>query len=139
MLDLSDKAGDFRVREFQSTFRYDEDGAPHVDFIVQCTQHVDPSDLPDVDPQLVSTALRRTTTVIFDESGRIRYVISKPLPAKDGSLPKEASLRANQRAEYLDEWLDNRGARNPGPSFGLRQSGPNRLRVNFALLHRGLE
>jgi hypothetical protein len=136
VLELSLSAPDFKILGCQSTFRYDEDGAPHVDFIVQISQHVDPADMPEIDSQLVEAALRRTTTAVFDESGRLRYVIAKPLPAAD--LPKDALERAQLRVRALDGWLDDRGSRDAGLTLGVAPQGSNRLRLDFSLLHRGL-
>jgi hypothetical protein len=134
-LDLSPSRA-IKVRDFQSTFRYDEDGAPHIDFIVQCVQSVAASDVPGFDKQLVAAVLRRATTVIFDESGRVRFVVSKPLPATDLGIGPQS--RAEVRRESLRAWVDDLAAHNPGPAFGLQDGGSNPLRLNFAGLHRGL-
>jgi hypothetical protein len=126
-----------RVRDFQTTVRYDEDGAPHVQFVVQCDQKGDPSAFPDLDSHLVESTMRRATTLIFDESGRIRYSIAKPLPGP--GLPAVAVARAADRADSLRRWLDERMSREPGAAFGLGPTPSNSFEINFALMHGGLE
>jgi hypothetical protein len=134
-LDLSPSLP-IRIRGIQSMFRYDEDGAPHIDFVIQCTQHVDPADVPSVDPAIVEPVLRRGTTVIFNESGKIRYIVSKPLPARD--LAAEPARRAMDRVEALDDWLEEAAHRDGGSAFGVGPTTSNPLRMDFARLHRGM-
>jgi len=125
-----------RVLDFQTTVRFDEDGAPHVQFVVQCDQKGDPEAFPDLDRHLVESSIRRATTLIFDESGRIRYSIAKPLPGP--GLPAVAVARAADRERSLRDWLDERRSRDPGTAFGHGVSASNSFRINFALMHGGL-
>jgi len=126
--------GQIRVRAAGATFRYDEDGAPRVNFTVQCEQIPDAAHAPGIAPKILAEAIRRSATVIFDESGWVQYVVTKPLPADD--LADGAKTAASQRYEELVEWLDELAARDPGAPFGLAASKP--YRVNFALLHAGV-
>jgi hypothetical protein len=124
----------FQVEGFQSLFRYDEDGAPHIDFVIQLVQQVDAGARQGPERHVVGTVARRATTVIFDESGRIRYLVAKPFPDESADHLNAAELR--QRTRFWN-WFDDAASRNPGPPFGLGARGPNPLRVDFALLHRG--
>lgn len=126
-----------RVREsdFGATFRYDEDGAPHVNFTVQCVQRLASAVEPPIEKHLLESVIRRSSTIIFDEVGWIQHIVSKPLPADD--LPEGARIRAKKRWEDLVGWLDELDARDTGAPFGLVTGGPSRLRLNFALLHAG--
>jgi hypothetical protein len=126
--------GQIRVRAAGATFRYDEDGAPRVNFTVQCEQIPDAAHAPGIAAKVLAEAIRRSATIIFDESGWVQFVVTKPLPADD--LGDEAKAIASQRYEELVEWLDELAARDPGAPFGLAASKP--YRVNFALLHAGI-
>jgi hypothetical protein len=124
----------FRVEGFQSLFRYDEDGAPHIDFVIQLTQRIDPGTREGRELHLIESVVRRATTAIFDESGRMRYVVSKPFPNETDVGLDDRALR---RRKGFWDWVDDAASRNPGPPFGLLAGGPNPVRVDFALLHRG--
>lgn len=126
---------DVRISDFGATFRYDEDGAPHVNFIVQCTQPLSPGAAPPIEKNLLENVIRRSVTVIFDESGWVEHVVTKPLPADD--LAEGIRSAAHQRYEELVNWLDELRSRDAGAPFGAAVRGQNALRVNFALLHAG--
>ena len=128
--------GIFQVEEFQSLFRYDEDGAPHIDFVIQVVQRVDPGSRTGRELHLVQSVARRASTAIFDESGRMRYVVSKPFPA-EGQADRDLAAPELQQRERFWGWFDDAASRNPGPAFGLAAGGPNPLHVDFAFLHRG--
>jgi hypothetical protein len=125
-----------QVRTFQTMIRADEDGAPHVGFVVEVDQKGDPNEFPDLDDHLVESSFRRGTTLIFDQSGRLRYSISKPLPGP--GLSEAAKTRAKARADSLRGWLDEDRTRDPGAAFGIGPEEGNRFKLNFALLHGGL-
>jgi hypothetical protein len=133
-VDLS-RSQPIRVREFGTMFRYDEDGAPHVSFTVQCVQRITPDVAPGIERHLLESVIRRSSTIVFDESGYIRHVVSKPLPADD--LPEGARARAQKRFAEMHDWLEELGSRDAGAPFGLATGAANRLRVDFALLHAG--
>jgi len=124
-----------RVLDFAATFRYDEDGAPRVNFTVQCIQTPDPGHVSDIEQKVLDQVVRRSATVIFDGSGWIEHVVTKPLPADD--LAEGAKAAASQRYRELVDWLDELAARDVGAPFGLEAGGPNPLRVDFAFLHAG--
>ena len=134
-LQLGPKA-DIQVEAFQSMFRYDEDGAPHLDFVVQCLQRLEEGDAPRLPRHILDRVVRRSSAVVFDESGWIRYVISKPLPAAE--LPESTAMRAAKRLDELGDWMDELESRDVGLPFGLRPPGGRAsLRINFGLLHQG--
>jgi hypothetical protein len=124
-----------RVTDFGATFRYDEDGAPHVNFTIQCLQPLTEEAAPDIERHLLESVIRRSATVILDESGWVENIVSKPLPADD--LAEGMHKAAADRYGELVDWLDEIQSRDSGAAFGLTAGGPNALRVNFALLHAG--
>jgi len=87
--------GRIRVLDAGATFRYDEDGAPRVNFTVQCAQTPDAAHAPDIQQKVLDQVIRRSATIIFDESGWIEYVVTKPLPADD--LAEGVKVSASQR------------------------------------------
>ena len=125
-----------RILDFGATFREDENGAPHVNFYVQCVQSLTPEAAADIEESLLESVIRRSVTVIFDESGWVEHYATKPLPADD--LAEGVKAAADARYEELVDWLDELGARDTGAPFGLIRKGQNPLRVNFALLHSGV-
>jgi hypothetical protein len=125
---------ELQVLACQAMFRYDEDGAPHVNFVVQCVQRIGRDDAPTVAEHILDNVVRRSATIIFDESGRVRHVVTKPLPASD--LPEQTAARARDRLSQLQGWLDDLAARDSGTAFGFTRPGPGSWRLNFASLHR---
>jgi hypothetical protein len=128
---------DVRVRDFGATFRYDEDGAPHVNFIVQCVQQPGAAVAPEIEAEMLETVIRRSVTVIFDESGWVEHIVTKPLPADD--LAEGVRAAAKARYAELVDWIDEVQGRDLGAPFGMNTGGQNALRVNFALLHAGAD
>jgi hypothetical protein len=131
-----DASADLRVRAFQAMFRYDEDEAPHVDFAIQCLQQVTAAEAPGIDSHVLNAHIRRAATIIFDESGRLRRIVTKPLPAT--GLSGEVGLRAAARLDRLVGWLETLDASDSGAPFGAGRSGPQKVRIDFASLHRGM-
>jgi hypothetical protein len=120
-----------RAEDLVTTFRYDEDGAAHVAFIVQYVQTVNPKDLPDVPSEIVELAVRRASTLIADGSGRPRYVVAKPLPGPGIQLGPAAALRASR----LERWVQDIEWRDPLRPFGYSKRGASPLGLDLALLH----
>lgn len=129
-------AARIRVIDAGATFRYDEDGNPRVNFTIQCVQTPDPVHTPNIATKVLDEVVRRSATVIFDESGWVQYVVTKPLPAE--GLDEGAKAAAKERYEELVGWLNEVEARDAGAPFGLTTGGAKPLRVNFALLHGGI-
>lgn len=125
-----------KVLDFGTTFRYDEDGASHVNFIVQCAQPLTAAVAPAIESTLLASVIRRSVTLVLDESGWVVHIVLKPLPAAD-LVGEDVQRDADARYQELVGWLDEVEARDLGAPFGLSTGGPNRLRVNFALLHAG--
>jgi hypothetical protein len=117
-----------------STFRYDEEGAPQVNFILQLTQRPAVEDLPGIeDHHLIDAGLRRGATVIADGSGNVQYVITKPLPGP--GLRADHQAAAAERATELARWIDELEWRDPLRPYGIVPTGSTRLRLKFARLH----
>jgi hypothetical protein len=124
-----------KIEEFGATFRYDEDGAPHVTFTIQCVQRLEQKTEGPLAAETLRAAIRRSATAVFDEAGRLQYIVTKPLPADD--LANGMAEVAKERYEQLVNWVDEISARDLGAPFGLDARGSNPLRVDFALLHAG--
>jgi hypothetical protein len=122
-----------------STFRYDEDGSPHIAFVYQFTQKVLRE---DIDPaaaaalgSLLDHAVVRATTLVLDQRGRPRFVVARPYPGPGLSL--EHAKLADQRLAAL---VDHFAAIERGDAFapfGVAPQPANPLRIDFAGLHEG--
>jgi hypothetical protein len=124
-----------RIHDFGATFRYDENGAPIVNFVVQCLQPMVVSPDGDREEIRLQQVIRRSVTIIFDESGWVEHIVTKPLPADD--LAEGFKAAADRRYLELVDWRDELEARDLGAPFGLTSKGRNRWRINFASLHAG--
>jgi hypothetical protein len=120
-----------------TTFRYDEEGAPHVAFVYQLTQRVRAEEIgldrAKLLGSLLDHAVVRATTVVVDHRGTIRYVIARPYPGP-GLAPSYAAI-AERRLGFLLNWtvsLDHDDAMAP---FAVSGKPQNSLRIEFAGLH----
>jgi hypothetical protein len=118
-----------RLGGFHPTFLADAAGAPRVSFVVQFLQRSQGEE--DTPPSL----LRRGTTIVADSLGRVRYVVSKPLPAT--GLSARATAVAAEREERFRTFLIDWEGRDPTAPFTIRSKGANPLRINFARLDGG--
>jgi hypothetical protein len=116
-----------RVGGFHPTFLSDAVGAVHVSYIVQFTQR---SGRDEDDRRSV---LRRGTTVIADSQGKVRSIVTKPLPT-DGQSAEAAERAAEREAgfsDYVREWEYRT------PADVSWNPGANPLRIDFASLDGG--
>jgi hypothetical protein len=120
------------VRGFHASFRGGEDGQPRVDVVIDARQ-----ERPDLAalPELENTGLRMFagTTIVADSIGRIRHVITKPLPATaDGPLDGPGG----ERFQRILDFVADRDALDPSRPWTDRKDRITR-QLSFAALHAG--
>jgi hypothetical protein len=122
-----------QVAGFHAAHRWTRDGRLDASVVVQFVQSVPTAEVPE----LGGLPLRGGTTVIARPDGRVRYVISKPLPRPDGSPEADPGRARFERQRAFVESSDERDARVPfatDQQHRARQLG----RASLAQLHRGL-
>ena len=131
---LSDNPGlKIEVHGFHPVFRVAPNGQLLIELVVQFAQ-TDRS----FTTQLGGLPLRGGTTLIASADGKIRYIISKPLPAPNLSPAKK--LEADARIERQLTYLKLTDLADPRFSYYSPQDLSNRmrLRMNLASLHQGV-
>ncbi len=130
---LLDPTTEIRLGGMHQTIRSRANGRPTIDVVVRFLQQ-----RADKDPVFQGFAPRGGSTVVADSSGRVRYLIPKPLPIADASqtdqrplrVQAEAALRLDSQRRRIEEL---RGA-DPGQAY--REPDPaNQMRVRFNLVH----
>ncbi|HSL69117.1 MAG TPA: hypothetical protein VK864_02690, partial [Longimicrobiales bacterium] len=122
------------VQGFHSVFRVAPDGQLLIELVAQFTQE-DRSQLDDFG----GLPLRGGTTVVAAADGSIRYVIAKPLPARQ--LSAEDNAYAEARIERQREYITLCDAQDPKLAWSdPDEYMPTRMaaRMNFAGLHAGM-
>jgi hypothetical protein len=123
-----------RVAGFHAAHRWTRDGRLEASVVVQFTQTVPSSEVPE----LGGLPLRGGTTVIARPDGRVRYVISKPLPRPgDGAGVSDPGRARLERQRAFVEASDERDVRIPFAQ-DRRHQGRQLARADLSLLHRGL-
>jgi hypothetical protein len=94
------------VRGVHASFRPSEDGQPRVDVVIQARQ--ERPDLADR-PEFQGTGLRlfAATTIVTDSIGRVRHVITKPLPRK---VVRKAGSEELDRFTRMADFVADRDA-----------------------------
>lgn len=125
------------VRGFHASYRVTREGQLRVEMVLQFLQAAG----PDEHPGLAGLPLRGGTTVVVDANGRIRYVISKPLPQRKPRDEADAVhqcglLRLEQQRAHVEATDDA----DPRVAFGGDKYFDRRMarRAGVAALHRGL-
>jgi hypothetical protein len=126
------KDKEIQVSGFHPVFRVSPRGQIKSVLVAQFSQHDD-----EKIEELGGIPFRGGTTIIAGADGRIRYVIAKPLPAKN--LPKEDNDKANQRLTKQKEYLETADMADSNMIFGddnysLQRS---KLRMKLRALHEG--
>jgi hypothetical protein len=125
-----DRRHPIAIRGFHASFRASEDGQPRVDVVIQARQ-----ERPDLAarPEFKGTGLRffAATTIVTDSIGRIRHVITKPLPV-DADRPGGDEER--DRVARSADFVADRDAIDPTQPWTTR---PNRIAadLSFQNLH----
>ena len=121
------------VHGFHPVFRVAPNGQLLIELVAQFAQ----TDRSKV-TELGGLPLRGGTTLVASANGKIRYVISKPLPSAnlEPGKQKEAQARLERQRTYL-KLTD---LADPKLSYASQQQIANRmrLRMNLASLHQGV-
>jgi len=103
-----DRKGEIEVEGFNASFRTGAGGQLMVDLVVRYVQTA-PKELQDrFGPALGGIPLRGGATVVADATGRVRHVISKPVPSTGGA----GADRLDQIADFVAH-LDGYGLLGP--------------------------
>jgi hypothetical protein len=118
---------------FHSVFRVGRDGQLLVEVVLQFTQKA-----KDPGYDLGGVSLRGGTTVVVQANGKIRYVISKPLPSS--ILTENENKRAEERVERQKAFVNDFDERDTFHIWNNQEFSKQRvkLRMNLAHLHGGL-
>jgi hypothetical protein len=120
------------VRGVHASFRASEDGQPRVDVVIQARQ--ERPDLADR-PEFQGTGLRlfASTTIVTDSIGRVRHVITKPLPASvDRTGRRRATEEELERYTRMADFVADRDAIDPTHPWTSRQ---NRITSDLSFKH----
>lgn len=131
-LDLDDRRK-IEVQGFHPVFRVAPNGQLQVEVVVQFAQiqHTDDQ------PEFGGLPLRGGTTVIAGADGTVRYVISKPLPAK--GIRKEKVSEAEDRKDRQLTFVEDCDRRDASLPWSNDDYGKKRMAAyNFRNLHQGL-
>lgn len=134
-LDL-DSERPIQVQGFHALYRVTQGGQLRVELVVQFLQTAGDKEFDG----LGGVPLRGGATVVASSDGRVRYVISKPLPKKGRSAADERERNALQRLEKQREYVDLTDLDDPRSLFDTEHyfAGRMRSRISLARLHRGL-
>jgi hypothetical protein len=105
------------VDGFRAVFRVGSGGSPRADIVVRLVQSVPAAVQKEVGARLGGVALRGGTTVVADAAGRVRTVVSRPVPSTSASDPMGEAGQARMRdlVDFVDTfdgydamgpWLD---------------------------------
>jgi hypothetical protein len=127
-----DPALKIQVAGFHSAYRVGRDGQLLIELVAQFTQQDE-----SYTAQLGGLPLRGGTTIVAAADGRIRYVISKPLPS--AAKGNGAEARARERLDRQRAYLDHLDMTDPGMPYLGEQDLANRMRARMSLLsiHQG--
>jgi hypothetical protein len=118
---------------FHPVFRVSPYGQLLTELVVQFAQHDDSRV-----KQMGGIPLRGGTTIVASADGKIRYMISKPLPsAADPAARKKGEQRLAMQYDYLSktDMTDPRMTYGEPSYLDLR----SRLRMKFSALHQGVK
>ena len=129
------------VRGFHPAFRVAHDGQLLIEIVAQFAQRANKSEVEKLygKDKLGGVPLRGGTTVIASADGRIRYVISKPLPSP--RLRADQRRHANERLERQLDFVAKCDSADPRlPWDHTKEYYPRRIAaaMNFAAIHRGI-
>jgi hypothetical protein len=118
---------------FHSVFRVGRDGQLLVEVVLQFTQKA-----KDPAYDFGGVPLRGGTTVVVQANGKIRYVISKPLPSS--ILSENENKRAEERVNRQKAFVNDFDERDSFHIWNNEEFSKQRLklRMNLAHLHGGL-
>lgn len=121
------------VLGFHPVFRVSPKGQLLVEMVAQFTQHDE-----TYKQQFGGIPLRGGATVVASAEGRVRYIISKPLPSPMVSAEKQK--QANFRIERQKEFVARCDRSDPFLSWGDDAYLSNRIaqKTNFAVMHQGV-
>lgn len=129
-LDLGRK---IQISGFHTVFRVSQSGQLLTELVVQFTQK-DDSELD----KMGGIPMRGGTTIVAGTDGRIRYIISKPLPSP--SLSEDARKKGEQRIAQQRAYLAATDLNDPKMAYGdtdyLKQR--SKLRMRISSLHQGV-
>jgi hypothetical protein len=90
------------ISGMHAAFRLAEDGQPRLDIIIQFLQHAVSTE-EERKTELAGVRLYGGATVIADADGRVRHVISKPLPvAPPGNAESPGGMRLEAILQFVD-------------------------------------
>jgi hypothetical protein len=121
------------VLGFHPVFRISPKGQLLVEMVAQFTQHDD-----TYKQQFGGIPLRGGATVVASAEGRVRYIISKPMPSPTVSAEKQK--QANFRIERQREFVARCDRSDPFLAWGDDSYLANRIaqKTNFAVMHQGV-
>jgi hypothetical protein len=120
------------VLGFHPVFRVSRNGQLLVEMVAQFTQHDE-----TYKQQFGGIPLRGGATVVASAEGRVRYIISKPMPSLTLSAEKEK--QAQFRIERQREFVARCDRSDPFLAWGDDNYLANRIaqKTNFAIMHQG--
>ncbi|MBA4383837.1 MAG: hypothetical protein C0410_03810 [Anaerolinea sp.] len=131
-LDL-DPEHPIQVSGFHTSFRVTPTGQLQTELVVQFTQKDDTET-----EKMGGIPLRGGTTIVVGTDGRIRYLISKPLPS--ASLREDARKRGEQRLDRQRAYLAATDLKDPQMAYGDQNylSQRSKMRMRISALHQGV-
>ncbi len=126
-----DPSSKIEVHGFHPVFRVGPDGQLSVELVAMFAQHTDMAGLGGI-------PFRGGTTLVASADGRVRYLITKPLPST--LLPPEQASQAKERLDRQLEYISLCDAADPQVAFSNEAYLQNRmrLRMDIAAMHMGL-
>lgn len=121
------------VLGFHPVFRVSPKGQLLVEMVAQFTQHDE-----SYKQQFGGIPLRGGATVVASAEGRVRYIISKPMPSP--TISAEKQKQANFRIERQKEFVARCDRSDPFLAWGDDSYLANRIaqKTNFAVMHQGV-
>jgi hypothetical protein len=121
------------VSGFHTIFRVAQNGQLLTELVVQFTQK-DESEMN----KMGGIPLRGGTTIVAGTDGRIRYIISKPLPST--ALSEAACKKGELRREQQRAYLAATDLADPKMAYGDKKYLKNRskMRMRISSLHQGV-
>ncbi len=120
-----------QVRGFHPVFRVAPNGRLLIEIVAQFSQRD-----PTLSGQLGGIPFRGGTTLIASTDGKVRYLISKPMPGPEGGTSSEAARARLERQKAYVELCD---MKNPGTPYFSDQDRAGRMAklMDFVNLRRG--
>ncbi len=128
-----DRTKPIKVSGFHTVFRLTPSGQLLTELVAQFTQEDE-----TMNDKLGGISFRGGTTIVAGTDGRIRYVISKPLPS--ANIEAEARKNAEERLERQRAYLVATDLADPRLAYGdnLYLGQRSSLRMKIASLHEGV-